>query len=143
MNGIVMLVMAQPLGASLSKGKSRLTYQAQQSRPPSTVLRKMEDEVPQKMRKILKVEPVNKKRDCETSARFAPAMKLGMTLLTESESLPYAATTTTAKMESAKARKRQARHGGGSSCESFAGLPLRRAGQSRRYESHSAKYQAE
>src|ERR1044071_5241702 len=106
MNNFVILATAPPLGMSLSKGKSRRTYQAQQSRPLNGSSENR-GRSSQKMRKILKVKPVNKKRDCETSAGFAPAMRLGMTLLAESESLPYAATTTTAKMESAKVRKRQ------------------------------------
>lgn len=75
MNGIVILATGQSLGASLSKSKIKAYVSSATESTLSTVLRKMEDEVPKKC-VIFKADPVNKERDCEKSAGFAPAMKL-------------------------------------------------------------------
>src|SRR6266508_1772212 len=75
--------------------------------------------------------------------RVESGTRLSVIPPSESESRPYAATTTQAAMESAKARKRPVRRVCGLHYESSADPHSRRGGRSRGCGSHFAKWRAE
>src|SRR5438309_2349618 len=72
----------------------------------------------------------------------SPVRCLSFILLSEHGSRPCEATTTAAKAESARGRRRQARHGCVWDCESSAGLHSRRGDRSRVCGSHFVKSRA-
>src|SRR5437870_3352926 len=82
-------------------------------------------------------------RTRKNSQRFHASMKLSTIPVIGFGRPPCVATTTPEKMESAKARKRRARRGGGLDCESSAGLHSRREAQSRGCEIRSVKCREE